>query len=93
MKKNKSTISKRLFICTHERKDKECCFKKNSNQLISELKDYLKKNNLWSKYKITKSGCLGRCSEGIAALLYPENLEISEINLKSVDSIKDIFSN
>ncbi len=87
----KSTIKKRLFICTHERPDRECCFTKGSPELIAILKEDLKKNNMRDKYKVTKSGCIGNCSQGIAGLLYPENIELTGITLQSKEDLKKML--
>jgi (2Fe-2S) ferredoxin len=60
-----------LFICTKNKDDKECCGEKGSQVLHTNIKQQAKKR--WgNKVRINASGCLGYCSQGIAAVLYPQ---------------------
>lgn len=62
-----------LFICTHRREDGECCATKGAQSLRDEVKLQVKKlaGIQRSEVRINSAGCLGRCEEGIAAVLYP----------------------
>lgn len=60
-----------LFICTNQKDGKKCCADKNGEKLQKKVKEIAKER--WGKQvRINKSGCLDRCSEGIAAVLYPQ---------------------
>ncbi len=62
-----------LFICTNTKANGECCGPLGSNDLRSELKAVAKQR--WGgRVRINTSGCLDRCSEGIAAVLYPQGI-------------------
>lgn len=86
MKIKQRDINQHLFICCNDKKKDKCCGKKGAEDLVKALKKRLKKENLWGEYKVTKSGCLGPCSDGICATMYPDNLLIT--NLKECDDEK-----
>jgi (2Fe-2S) ferredoxin len=86
-----------MLICTNERKVGENCFAKGAPKLIEELKPWLKaeleKRNKAGTTKITsarinKSGCLGRCGEGIACVAYPKGEWLTDVNVEEVEKIK-----
>ncbi len=74
-----------LFVCTHQREVGESCGEKNS----AELRDAVKKicqtklADSGLRVRVNSSGCLGACSEGIAAVLYPQGEW--HLSLKSSD--------
>jgi predicted metal-binding protein len=67
-----------LFICTNTRDDDEACGNKGSCELREKVKGLVKEKGL-QNIKVTKSGCLGFCSEGIAAVMYPQQKFITEL--------------
>ena len=82
-------IKKHLFICCNEKPEpKDCCAQRNPTELVSLIKKRLRDNGLWNDYKVTKSGCLGPCSSGISATLYPDNLLITDL---SVDDFEELY--
>ncbi len=92
MKIEKRNIKKQLFICTNIREESASCGAKDSTQLLKNLKKRLKSAGLWGDYKVTKSGCLGPCKQGIAAALHPDNLLITEISLDDEDKLYDLLT-
>ena len=90
MKIDNLTRNQQLFICTNTRAESACCQNKNSLELANELKSYFKTNHP-GKVQIVKSGCLGPCSEGIAAMLYPEGLLLKAIELNDRDKIIELI--
>ena len=88
MEIEKREIKRHLFICTNLRDNsKDSCSTKDSALIVKELKTKLRNNELWSKIKVSKSGCLGPCSKGISATLYPDNLLITQITLDDVETL------
>lgn len=87
MKVVKREIKKHLFVCCNEKKDDACCAKKGASDLVNSLKTRLRAEDLWGEYKVTKSGCLGPCSEGISATLYPDNLLLTQISIADENEI------
>jgi len=78
-----------LFICTNHRENKDSCAAKNSEELYNELKSWLKKNpDLKKQLRVTRTGCLGECSNGIACVLYPKQDWKLNTDKKDAESLK-----
>jgi len=73
MQTRDKSILAQFFVCTHERQVGECCAHAGSLDVFQKLKNRSKTDPAWmGVVSVTKSGCLGFCSEGIAAVLYPQ---------------------
>jgi predicted metal-binding protein len=69
-----------VFVCTNERETQQDCSHKGSLNLFRNLKDATKSDpELRERVKVSKSGCLGLCSMGIAAVQYPEGKWLIEL--------------
>jgi predicted metal-binding protein len=74
-----------LFICTNKKDGKECCAEKRSENLRKAVKDLAKQK--WGKdVRINSAGCLDHCSEGIAAVLYPQGEWFTHLKDTSEDA-------
>ena len=79
---------KHVFVCINERpvgSPKGSCAQKGSLEFFSALKTYVVEQGLKSKFKITKSSCLGPCHLGISMVVYPEGSwygEVTELDIK-----------
>jgi predicted metal-binding protein len=93
MKTEQRALKKHLFICCNEKDSGDFCGSKKPQELINELKARLRENELWDEYKVTKSGCLGPCSEGISATLYPDNLLLTEISKDDIEELYNLLTN
>ena len=89
MKKEKLNTKVEVFICNHKRENDECCENKGAKDLTDKLKKWAKEEYK-GEIKIFRSGCLGRCSEGLVMACYPEKKFILEA---SVDDLKEIKKN
>lgn len=84
--KNEEIKSKiQVFICNH--KD---CEEKGSRELTDKLKKWSKEETN-KEVKIFRSGCLGKCSEGIAVALYPEKKMLIEVEKDDFKELRDKF--
>lgn len=86
MKKEKLSSQKEIFICNHKRDGDECCFDKGAKELTDDLKKWVKENHK-GKIKVFRSGCLGKCSEGIAIACYPEKDLLLDVNSNDKEEI------
>jgi predicted metal-binding protein len=89
MSKNFKELESHFFICTHSREDRASCAGRGSMELASDLKSWVKDNDLKTKIKITKSGCLGLCEEGIAAVCYPEGRWYTHVKPTDIEALKN----
>ena len=85
MKNEKIKTKVEIFICNHKRDDDECCAAKGAKDLTDHLKKWAKENHK-EDIKVYRSGCLSKCSDGIAAVCYPNK----EFYLKIKDKEEDI---
>jgi len=90
MKKENAQSQIEVFICNHKKEFKEDCSSKGSKELTDDLKKWAKERPD-AKVKIYRSGCLGRCSEGIAILCYPKKEFLIEIKASDAEEIKEII--
>ena len=73
-----------VFICTNIKEKGESCGVKKSQKLRDSVKLICKSNeNEFHSVRINASGCLGKCKEGIAAVIYPQSVWL--LNLKEND--------
>lgn len=62
------------FICTNKRDPahpKKSCGSRGALDILSQLKKMARESGL-NDVRINKSGCLGKCEEGPACVVYPE---------------------
>ncbi len=82
--------TKHVFVCTNLKSpDKPCCGKAESEPVFSYLKTQLKARDLHGpgKIRVSKAGCLGRCSLGPCIVIYPENIWYTYTSLSDIDEI------
>ena len=85
-----------VFICEHKKDNGKASCGHNSNidpsELKKELKTYCKEK--WAKsVRINTAGCLGKCSMGAAAVIYPQGKWYLKMDKNSLNEIlKDIKS-
>lgn len=93
MKQDQDYFDFHLLICTNERVVGENCCSKGAQKLVEELKPWLKselhKLGKDGKGRINKSGCLGRCGEGIACVAYPTGEWLTDVKVGDVEKLKD----
>ena len=77
-----------IFICCNEREPGEAaCANRGSRDLQKALKQYVKENGLREKIRITRSLCLGLCSEGPNICIQPENVWYNHVNNEDIPKI------
>lgn len=89
MKSKTKTLKTQLFVCTNA---SGCAFlggQKLRDQVKSKLIQKLGVENYKKNIRINNSGCLGDCSEGIAACLMPQNEFWTELTEKDADHLVD----
>ena len=85
MKNDASQYKSHVFVCTNDKK----CGPRGAEKLRKELKDWAKENPEWKKrIRINSAGCLDRCSEPVAIVIYPQNRWITCVDLDDMSKIK-----
>ncbi len=78
-----------VHVCNHRRENEECCYDKGAKDLTDQLKKWAKEETN-KEVRVFRSGCLGKCSEGIAIACYPDKkllLDVSEDDYKEIKSM------
>lgn len=88
MKDEKLKSSMEVFVCNYKRDNDECCIDKGSKDLTDKLKKWAKED-MNKKIKVFRSGCLGKCSEGIAMTCFPQKKYILEVKVNDFEVIKE----
>ncbi len=78
-----------IYVCNHRRdeKGKDDCYSRGSKDLTDDLKKWAKENH-GKEIRVFRSGCLGKCSEGIAIACYPEKKFLLEVEPDDEKKIK-----
>jgi len=83
-----SKIEFHFLICTNVKENGKDCASKGALQVLEELKSWSKTQSFSKKVRINKSGCLGRCEEGIAAVAYPSAEWIVNARTSDLEEMK-----
>jgi predicted metal-binding protein len=87
MKEEKLKSTMEVFVCNYKRDGDECCFDKGAKDLTDKLKKW-SKEELNKEIKIFRSGCLGKCSEGIAITCFPQKKYILKVKEDDYKELK-----
>ena len=81
-----------VFFCTNKRQDgRACCEDHNADALRDYAKGRVKELGLAGQggVRINKAGCLDRCNEGPAMVVYPEEVWYTFVDKDDIDEIID----
>jgi predicted metal-binding protein len=87
MKKEKIKSRMEVFVCNHKRDGDKACFELGAKDLTDKLKKW-SKEELDKEIKVFRSGCLGKCSEGIAIACFPQKKFILDVREKDLKELK-----
>lgn len=83
-------FDKHIFICNNSRPlghPRGCCFDKGSKELFDNLKMKVASQGLDKKIRVNLSGCLDACEQGIAMVVYPEQIWYGNVKKEDIDEI------
>ncbi len=82
-------FEKHIFICTNQRApgEKKSCGEACGLELIKEFKKQMKDQNLNSRMRAQKSGCLDACEYGPTVVVYPEGVYYGAVTPADVSEI------
>lgn len=79
-----------ILFCTNQRANGEsCCADHPAEAAFAHCKEQVRQAGLNGpgKVRVSKAGCLGRCEAGPVAVVYPEGVWYSYVDLSDVDEI------
>lgn len=83
---------KHVFVCTQSRPlghPKGSCMDKSSATVIQAFSQEFEKRQMWGRFALTSSGCLGICENGPGVLVYPEGVMYGGVTAEDVAEIID----
>jgi (2Fe-2S) ferredoxin len=83
-------FARHIFFCLNERKNGEaCCAHFNAQAAFDHCKAQVKDAGLAGpgQVRVNKAGCLDRCSAGPVAVVYPEAIWYSYVDMADIDEI------
>ncbi|WP_172464982.1 (2Fe-2S) ferredoxin domain-containing protein [Legionella birminghamensis] len=87
-----SHYTRHVFVCTNQKADgKVCCANSGGIEYFEHLKERLLELGAHGpgKIRVSKSGCLGRCSQGPCVVIYPEGVWYTYSSVADIDEIVD----
>jgi (2Fe-2S) ferredoxin len=85
-----SHYNNHVFICTNKKdNDKKCCANANAVEILAYAKQRAKDLGLnkETKFKVSSSGCMGRCEEGPVLVVYPSGAWYKYNNKEDINNI------
>ncbi len=89
-KSQTSYYERHIFFCLNERKNgEECCAQHRAQEAFDRCKSQVKAAGLSApgQVRVNKAGCLDRCAGGPIAVVYPEAVWYSYVDLQDIDEI------
>jgi (2Fe-2S) ferredoxin len=83
-----SFYNKHVFFCTNQKdNNKKCCAEADATAMWQYAKARCKQEGLLANdnVRVSKAGCLGRCSVGPCIVVYPEGLWYTYRNQADID--------
>jgi len=81
---------KHVFVCTQSRPaghPRGSCSENGCREIWEEFVNELEKRQLFDKIAVTNTGCLGPCSTGANALVYPDGVMYGKVTPADVGEI------
>lgn len=85
-----SIYNNHLFICTNVKANNDnCCGVHNAAEMVAYAKRRAKELGLTkeTKFRISSSGCMGRCTEGPVLVVYPSGRWYTYKSEADIDNI------
>ncbi|HRD69138.1 MAG TPA: (2Fe-2S) ferredoxin domain-containing protein [Legionella sp.] len=82
--------AKHVLLCTNQKPaGKQCCANSGGEEFFSYMKTRLLELEMHGpgKIRVSKSGCLGRCSSGPCIVIYPEGVWYTYSSYEDIDFI------
>ncbi len=87
-----SYYQRHIFFCLNQRENGEdCCANHNAQAGFEHCKKRVKAESLAGPggVRVNKAGCLDRCAGGPVAVVYPEAVWYTYVDLDDIDEIVD----
>ena len=77
-----------ILICLNERSgSKPSCAPKGALEVYHRFKDRVKELKIRDRVRVTRTGCLKHCSQGVTVAVWPFNLWYARVTVGDVEEI------
>ena len=83
---------KHILVCTQGRPaghPRGSCAEKGSGEVFEAFLKVFEAKNLWGRFMLTNTGCMGPCHEGTTVLVYPDGVMYGGVTASDVTEIVD----
>jgi len=81
-------FEKLILVCLNERTDgRACCLHRGSTEVHAKLKEWVKSHGLSRRVRVSRSGCLDQCANGITVVVLPDFCWYGGVTSEDVDRI------
>jgi (2Fe-2S) ferredoxin len=77
-----------LFVCCGG-----SCMKNGAEDVIQNIRNYIREVNLADKYHTVRTRCIGRCDDGPVAMFSPDNIWLRNIDSRDCPSLIESIQN
>lgn len=90
MNLTESEVQLHVFVCTNQKPEgRACCANLGGKEFREQLKKRISAHpELKSVVRINSSGCLDKCSEGIACVIYPKGQWLTQVKMDDLDELE-----
>lgn len=81
---------KHVFVCVQRRPEghpRGSCMAHRSDEVLNEFLMEIQSRNLFEKFAVTSTGCMGPCGQGPTVLVYPEGVLYGKVGRGDVKEI------
>jgi (2Fe-2S) ferredoxin len=85
-------LERHVFVCTNERgadNPKGSCGRSGGAEVRDALKAELAKHGLNKRIRANSAGCLDQCDNGVAMVVYPEQVWYGKVTVADIKEIVD----
>ncbi len=92
MKKDRVPYQKQIFVCTNNRNgESPSCGDHHGEEIFKQLRQRAKDRGYHPEIRVAQAKCLGKCAMGTNVMIYPDNVWYSEVKLREVDELADLY--
>jgi len=92
MQSDKIPYKKQIFVCTNNQHgEKPSCGDHQGEEVFHQLRQIAKDRGLHPQIRVAQAKCLGKCSQGVNVMVYPDEVWYSGVRPKDVEALADKY--
>lgn len=92
MEKQKIPFEQHIFVCVNDRAGEKCsCGDHKGREVFKALRRISKERGVHPRIRVAQAKCLGKCSDGVNIMTYPDNIWYSGVRPEDVTDLANTF--